>query len=182
MERKTITISNIESPVGKIVLCEQVPGKQYPVKYSFFQKTQQGQTSKAYEQFLSMEIQSGDTVDISFDETQGVNKVSGKPVTYRNIKFFYEGETTHEQTSSSTISTPQAPSQPSNESRLDKMATWAKQITLDIDGIKSSILELEGSLAMHEDSVVAHKSTPEPAIPTVIIEEDIEVDGVKIPF
>ena len=90
---KQIKVSGIESSENKITLLEQVEGKQYPTKYSFFQTKQDGTQSKAYTQFLSMGVVAGGTYSIAVKETQGVNKVSGKPVTYRNIAFFSDGST-----------------------------------------------------------------------------------------
>ena len=89
---KAITISGIEMKDGKITLMEQVGGQQYPTKYSFFENTQSGTPSKAFTQFQKLKPQIGQIVNIAVKETQGTNKMSGKPVTYRNIAYFVTGQ------------------------------------------------------------------------------------------
>lgn len=90
---KSILISGIEDKDNKIFLMEQTGGQQYPTKYSFFKETQAGEHSKAFTQYQEMGVSVGKVYTIAVKETQGVNKMSGKPVTYQNIAYFITGGT-----------------------------------------------------------------------------------------
>ena len=110
----SIKVSGIESSENKITLLEQVEGKQYPTKYSFFQTKQDGTQSKAYTQFLSMGVVAGGTYSIAVKETEGINKVSGKPVKYRNIAYFSTG-------GQQSATSPQKPQGGATESQIEAL-------------------------------------------------------------
>jgi hypothetical protein len=87
---KTILVSGIESNTGKITLLEQEEGKQYPVKYSFFMNTTNGTPTETFTQFTQLGVSIGNSYQILVRDVAATNKMSGKPVTYRNIVSFLD--------------------------------------------------------------------------------------------
>lgn len=85
--QKQLTISGTNTDGNRISISEDV-GKQYPVKYSFF-KDWQGKNTDVYDQYLSLGVTIGQTVNVEITEKQGRN-AGGKDVTYRNITRFYD--------------------------------------------------------------------------------------------
>ena len=142
--KKAIQVQKIEDSAEKITLFEQTGEQKYPTKYTFFKKTQKGEMTKAYDQFNELDVQAGKVYQIAVKETKGMNKVSGKEITYRNIAFFYTGDTSNitEQTS------PQ-----SNSDELSKRLDNASKAFVELDrklnekikalDLRLSVLELE---------------------------------------
>lgn len=81
--RATITIDEIIEK-GNRISVKPTAGP----KFSFFKTKQDGTESMAYRQMQDMELKSGMTVNIGYDETPG--DFQGKAITYRNIKHFSE--------------------------------------------------------------------------------------------
>lgn len=179
----------VEIKDNKVTLLEAPSGGQkYPTKYSFFIKKQNGKTSKAYEQYDDLEVKAGDVVDIAVSETQGTNAMSGKPVTYRNVMFFYTDGKMEQNA-------------PVNGDRMDKMAQWAVKMSkdftsfkekteADIAGIKDMI-SADGNPAYEVskalDAPIKKKIFAQPELPTIDLDEvdslsEMEDEEEKIPI
>lgn len=113
---QNLKVSGIESKENRIILLEDV-GRQYPVRYSFFQ-TWQGKNTDVYDQFLSLGVGIGRNYDVEVAEKQGKN-AGGKEVVYRNITKFYDapqktpkinaGQSKNPPTTSDTTEQPNTP-------------------------------------------------------------------------
>lgn len=84
---KTITITALNQKQTKngqnvVEVCEQPIGSQYPIRYSIFQKKQDGNDTQAWTQVKGLNV--GDTAEITYKEEKVINQYS-KQVTYRNI-------------------------------------------------------------------------------------------------
>lgn len=142
--KKAIEVQKIEDSADKITLFEQTGDQKYPTKYSFFKKTQAGTESKAYTQFQELEVQAGKVYQIAVKETKGVNKVSGKEITYRNIAFFYTGDTSNTTIDPKTL--PRSDSKVEELSRrLDLASEAFKEMknTINALEVRVSVLEAE---------------------------------------
>ena len=169
---KQIKVSGIESSENKITLLEQVEGKQYPTKYSFFQTKQDGIQSKAYTQFLSMGVVAGGNYSIAVKETEGINKVSGNPVRYRNIAYFSTGV---------VGSTPEA-QKPQGGACSDELGLLAEKTRLgfakrdeQLAELKKLVFELQGMIAGLLPPQAPDNSEIKP-------DEIFAEDGTKIPY
>jgi hypothetical protein len=83
---KAITLSGEEKKVvngSTVISIKDEKG----LKYSFWEKKQDGSFSKAYEGYRKFQL--GDTVEVHYSEEQKTNK-EGKPYTARGIAFFGE--------------------------------------------------------------------------------------------
>jgi hypothetical protein len=197
MYQKQITVSNIESPVGRIILHEQVPGKQYPDKYSFFQAWPDGNQTDPYTQFLELGVRTGGTYTIEVEETQSktANKF-GNFTNYKNVKRFLTGGAQPGQNLM-----PNQPTQPAGhtiQDRLDKMAKWAIEMTGTVKTIKDQVSELQAEVAglkaafgaeenpaytVHKelDKPLRDKLPNQPVVPAIPVIQLEEVEE-EIPF
>jgi len=175
-----ITVSGIENNSGRIVLHEDNGGK-YPVKYSFFINWPDGNPTDVYEEFLTQDVKIGGTYTVEVVEKQGINKISGKPVTYRNITSF--GGSTPVGNSNA----------PQSNDRIERMADWAKKASEDIGWCKQHISDLEAEVSglqngapgspayeLHKalDPQIKKKIFPDKiddTIPVIDIEEPVDI-------
>lgn len=150
IQKIAIEVQKIEDSADKITLFEQTGEQKYPTKYSFFKKTQAGTESKAYTQFQELGVEAGKVYQIAVKETKGVNKVSGKEVTYRNIAFFYTGDT-------SNIPEPFKTSPAGNSgltelsNRLDNASKAFMIMSKKIETLEKEVEGLKGALITEEN-------------------------------
>jgi hypothetical protein len=180
---KPILVSGIESANNKITLLEQETAKQYPTKYSFFQfKQGTEEQTKAYTQFLELGVSIGKVYEIAIKETQGVNKMSGKPITYRNIAYFKTGKT---ENTSTTKPPYQEKFEPSNDfvNRKDfiqfatQVKTALEKLNKEVGGINTILT----SMGVDPKAIDLHTAShPKEEIPIVGDPDEIKIED--IPF
>lgn len=141
---QNLKVSGIESKENRIILLEDV-GRQYPVRYSFFQ-TWQGKNTDVYDQFLSLGVGIGRNYDVEVAEKQGKN-AGGKDVVYRNITKFYDApnKTPQSPTQESIAQKISLPTQTPNASpdAILKLTEQIRQLSLNQDKLVAKIIELE---------------------------------------
>lgn len=134
----TITITAIESTEKKIVL------KDGNLKYYFWKHKQDGNETKAFQQFQKFHFSTGDLVDAAVKEQERTfTNEKGKEITYmdRNIAFFLVQDNTPVATQTQNLP-PRSPESPKNEKQAGSEHSAA---------LKAYLQQLETRIRVIED-------------------------------